>query len=228
MSLTIDLTDRVAIVTGTTSGIGAGVAKVLAEAGCDVLGCGRRPAESREAHAFVQGVEAFGRRAVYVQADLCRPEDIERLAATAGDAFDQVDVLVSNAGLNVFGGADDCDLDRWSFNERLNLRAHWLMAKCMRPLLDAARAPVVEIMSSNHAYSTMPGCFPYNVTKAALTGLVQALAVEWGPRIRVVGVAPGYIETEASQPWFDRFPDPHGVRRRWRAITPASSQAAPY
>ena len=80
-------------------------------------------------------------------------------------------------------------------------------------------------MSSNHAFHTIPGCFPYNVAKSALTGLVQSLAIEWGPAIRVVGVAPGFIDTPGNQAWFDSFPDPSAEREltESRAIRSAAS-----
>ena len=69
-------------------------------------------------------------------------------------------------------------------------------------------------MTSNHAYQTIPGCFPYNVTKTALTGLVRSLAIEWGPAIRTIGLAPGFIDTPGNQQWFNSFPDPEKERER--------------
>jgi NAD(P)-dependent dehydrogenase (short-subunit alcohol dehydrogenase family) len=71
---------------------------------------------------------------------------------------------------------------------------------------------VIIVMTSNHAYHSIPGCFPYNVTKTALTGLVRALAIEWGPDIRVVGLAPGFIQTEGGEVWFESFADPEAEK----------------
>jgi NAD(P)-dependent dehydrogenase (short-subunit alcohol dehydrogenase family) len=69
-------------------------------------------------------------------------------------------------------------------------------------------------MTSNHAFRTIPGCFPYNVTKTAITGLVRSMAIEWGPKIRTVGVAPGFIDTPGNDTWFESFPDAGEERRR--------------
>ncbi len=68
---------------------------------------------------------------------------------------------------------------------------------------------VIIIITSNHAFQTIPNCFPYNVSKTALTGLVRSLAIEWGPNIRTLGLAPGFIDTPGNKKWFDSFPDPH-------------------
>ena len=69
-------------------------------------------------------------------------------------------------------------------------------------------------MTSNHAFSTIPGCFPYNVAKTALTGLVRSLAIEWAPAIRTIGLAPGFIDTPGNQQWFNSFADPAQERKR--------------
>ncbi|MFW5995411.1 MAG: SDR family oxidoreductase, partial [Spirochaetia bacterium] len=79
----------------------------------------------------------------------------------------------------------------------------------------------IVINGSNHAWSSIPGCFPYNAAKAALLGLVQSIAIEWGPRIRAVGVAPGFIDTPGNDTWFQSFEDPAEARRKTEAIHPA-------
>ena len=76
------------------------------------------------------------------------------------------------------------------------------------------------IMTSNHAFSSIPGCFPYNVTKTAITGLVRSLAIEWGPEIRTVGIAPGFIDTAGNDTWFASFPDPAAERQRTENLHP--------
>lgn len=63
-------------------------------------------------------------------------------------------------------------------------------------------------------FCSIPGCFPYNVTKTAITGLVRSLTIEWGPKIRTVGVAPGFIDTAGNDTWFNSFPDAMAERQR--------------
>jgi len=226
MALPIDLEGRVALVTGVSSGIGAGIAHMLAVAGADIAGCGFSAADSAKAHTFLADMKATGRRGFYKQTDVERPEDLEALVEAVIAEFGRLDILVSNAGRNVFKGAAECDEDAWRQNLDLNLASHWRIAKLCRPHLEAGGHGVVQIMTSNHAYATVPGCFPYNVTKTALTGLVRSLAIEWGPTVRVVGIAPGFVETPGNDNWFSSFPDPAAERDRTIKMHPAGKLGA--
>ncbi|MEO1236847.1 MAG: SDR family oxidoreductase [Planctomycetota bacterium] len=220
MTLPIDLTDRCALVTGVTSGIGVGIARRLAEAGCDIAGCGRRGDDSAEADAFRQVVEQHGRKAHYVSADLSEPDGPAGVIDASAEALGGLDVIVSNAGRNVFRGAADCTEADWDDCMQLDLASHWRLAKSAKPHLDRAALPVFIVISSNHAWNTIPGCFPYNVAKAGLNAMVQSLAIEWGPKVRAVGVAPGFIDTPGNDTWFDSFPDPAAERARTERMHP--------
>jgi NAD(P)-dependent dehydrogenase (short-subunit alcohol dehydrogenase family) len=208
MSLTIDLSGKRAFVSGVTSGIGAGIARALAQAGCDVAGCGRSTADSAGARAFVSSVEAEGRKAFYQSADVIDRSVPGPLIESAASALGGLDLLVSNAGRNIFKGAAETTDAEWDECMELDLAAHWRLAS------------VIVIIGSNHAWNTIPGCFPYNVAKAGLLGLVQSLAIEWGPAVRAVGIAPGFIDTAGNQAWFDAFPDPAAERARIERMHP--------
>jgi NAD(P)-dependent dehydrogenase (short-subunit alcohol dehydrogenase family) len=236
MALTVDLSGSVTIVTGVTSGIGAGVAEVFARAGSAVVGCGRRAPDSTEAAAFLETAERHASAAEYVSCDVSAAEGPARVVAAAAERFGRIDYVVSNAGRNVFTGIDGSSADDWEECINLNLRSHWLLAQAAAPYLRAAAetppapdgsGPAFMVNTSNHAYSTIPGCFPYNVTKAGIAALVQSLAIEWGPAIRAVGVAPGFIETEANREWFARFEDPAEERRRTEAMHPVGRLGLP-
>lgn len=216
MALNIDLQNRKAFVSGVSSGIGTGVARLLAQAGCDVIGCGRRGAEDPGVAAFEEQVRAAGRNPTYLRADLSDPGEPARLMERVAEAFDgQLDVLVSNAGRNIFKGASECGESDWEECMNLDLASHWRLAKAARPLMQQRDQPgTILIISSNHAWNTIPGCFPYNVAKTGLLGLVQSLAIEWGPDIRCAGIAPGFIDTPGTDVWFDSFPDPQAERQR--------------
>jgi NAD(P)-dependent dehydrogenase (short-subunit alcohol dehydrogenase family) len=213
MPLQIDLKDKVALITGVTSGIGAAIATVFAKAGAHVAGCGRHESTSEEAKEFVNRITDFKQEALYLQADVTVASDLENLVQQTIDTFGRIDILITNAGANVFKGAENCSEEAWIKNHELNLASHWRLAKLCKPWLDKNHG-VIIIMTSNHAYSSIPGCFPYNVTKTALTGLVRSLAIEWGPSIRTVGIAPGFIDTPGNQKWFDSFPDAAKERQR--------------
>ncbi len=220
MPLTIDLVGKKALVSGVTSGIGAAIATMLARAGCNVAGCGRSPAESDGARKFVAAVEAEQRQAAYHPIDLADPAAPARWVEAAAAVLGGVDLLVSNAGRNIFKGAADCSEAAWAECMNLDLAAHWRLAQAVKPHLDVARPGVVIVITSNHAYRTIPGCFPYNVAKAGLGALVQSLAIEWGPAVRAVGIAPGFIDTPGNDTWFASFPDPGKERRRTEKMHP--------
>ena len=225
--LTLDLSDRGALVTGVTRGIGAEIARTLAEAGCNVAGGATSSPDSDGAQRFVADVEERGRDALYVQADLTEEDDIAELVARTGERFGVIDVLVSNAGRNVFEGVQGCSLEAWEDCMDLDLKAHWRVSRHARSWMGDAEDPVAIIISSNHAGHTIPGCFPYNVAKAGLGGLVQSLAVEWGPDVRAVGIAPGFIDTPINEEWFSTFDDPAAERRETEARHPVGKIGDP-
>ncbi|GAA3569189.1 SDR family NAD(P)-dependent oxidoreductase [Snuella lapsa] len=212
--LTINLKGKTAIVTGVSSGIGLGVAKVLAKAGCNISGCGTSVENSKAALTFLKAIKEEGTEALYTCLDVTSQQDREHLVNKTSTTFSQIDILVSNAGINVFKGAKDCTEEQWEFNMSLNLKSHWALSKLCKPYLESSNNGVIILMTSNHAYHSIPGCFPYNVAKTAIKGLVQSLAIEWGPKIRTVGIAPGFIDTPGNQKWFNSFPDAKAERQR--------------
>jgi NAD(P)-dependent dehydrogenase (short-subunit alcohol dehydrogenase family) len=213
MGLTISLEDKTVLITGVTSGIGAGVAKVFAHSGANIVGCGRHAADSNEAKLFIESVESAGSEVLYIETDVTDAIQLQHLIDEVIKRFGKIDILISNAGANVFEGAANCTEEAWIKNHELNLASHWRLSKICKPHLEKQNG-VIIIMTSNHAFATMPGCFPYNVTKTALTGLVRSIAIEWGPAIRTVGLAPGFIDTLGNQTWFNSFPDANKERQR--------------
>ena len=212
--LNINLSGKTVLITGVSSGVGQGVAKIMAKAGCNVVGCGRSSEDSNGAREFLKSLDNKKANGIYVSADISSQKDRDNLVHKAIKRFNNIDILISNAGVNVFEGAEKCTEDQWDFNMELNLKAHWALSKLCKPYLEKSGNGVIILMTSNHSDYTIPGCFPYNVAKTAIKGLVQSLAIEWGPRIRTVGVAPGFIDTPGNQTWFDSFPDAEVERQR--------------
>jgi len=225
--LTIDLSNRRALLTGAGGGIGLGVALALAQAGCDVAGCGLEAEDSDEARAFTARVVEQDRRAFYRSVDLSDAAAARAAADWAAERLGGLDFVISNAGANFFPGAAACSDLEWQANLDLNLAAHWRVAQAAKPHLDQAERPVVIIMASNQAYRTMPKAFPYNVAKAGLLGLVQSLALEWGPHVRAVGIAPGYIDTPMNAKLFAAAPDPALSRAAVERLHPVGRMGTP-
>ena len=214
MPFQIDLTDKVVLVTGVSSGLGLGVARQFARAGAKVAGCSRKCADASAVQSFREAVSQEGGEPLYLQTDVTVTEELKALVEQTVATFGRIDILVSNAGVNVFEGAEGCDEERWRYNMDLNLASHWRLSQLCKPYLEVRGEGVILLMTSNHAFHSIPGCFPYNVTKTAITGLVRSLAIEWGPAIRTVGIAPGLIDTEGNDTWFASFPDPQAERQR--------------
>lgn len=205
-------TPRVVIVTGASQGIGNAIAQTFLNQGDIVVGCAfSSPDKAPHAQDLSR---RYPDKFFYYSVDMTKMESIEEFISHVTTRFGRLDVLVSNAGKNVFKGID-CELEDWHHNLDLNLRSHWYIAKCCRELLEKSKG-VILVMTSNHAFSTMPGCAPYNITKRALLSLVQSLTIEWGPAIRTVGIAPGFIDTAGNQVWFDSHED--GEKSRQETI----------
>jgi NAD(P)-dependent dehydrogenase (short-subunit alcohol dehydrogenase family) len=220
MSLEIDLRGKRALVSGVSSGIGGGVGRMLARAGCHISGCGLEAVDSEGAQQFIEFTEKEGGKAEYLSLDLTNPAEIERWVETAVRLLGGIDILISNAGRNVFKGVEACDDAAWEDCMNLNLASHWRLARAAYPHLKQGGNGVIIVIASNHAYSTMPGCFPYNVAKAGLVAMVQSLAIEWGPHIRAVGIAPGYVLTPSSNAWFNTLQDPTAELAKIKALHP--------
>ena len=180
MSFVLDYKDKVVLVTGVSSGIGLGVAREFARAGAHVAGCSRKSPDDASVQAFREVVEQEGVRSFYRPADVTDAEELKGFVEEAARTFGRIDMVVSNAGMNVFEGAEGCTEERWHYNLDLNLASHWRLARLCKPYLEKSGEGVLLLMTSNHAFSSIPGCFPYNVTKTAITGLVRSLAIEWG------------------------------------------------
>jgi NAD(P)-dependent dehydrogenase (short-subunit alcohol dehydrogenase family) len=227
MTLNIDLSHYRALITGVSSGIGAGIADALAQAGCDVAGCGLESTESEGAKRFITSVQSHGQRASYQAVDIADADASRSFVHWAATQLRGLDIVVSNAGRNFFKGAEKATDADWEANMNLNLAAHWRVAQAAKTYLDQARAPVVIIITSNHSLYTLPNSFPYNVAKAGLVAMVQSIAIEWGPHIRAVGIAPGFIDTPLADSWFNEFSDPAAKRKQIEELHPVGRLGTP-
>lgn len=227
MTLAIDLHNFRALVTGVSSGIGLGMAQALLQAGADVAGCGLEVETSAGVNDFLASAHTLGRRAFYQTVNVAVGPAARQFVTWAAAQLGGLDSVVSNAGRNFFKGVEHATEADWQANAELNLAAHWRVAQAAKPYLDQSARPVIIITASNHAYYTLRDSFPYNVAKAGLVALVQSLAIEWGPHIRAVGIAPGFINTPLAEAWFNEFPDPAAKRAEINALHPVGRIGMP-
>lgn len=190
------LAGKVAIVTGASKGIGAGIALRLAADGASVVVNYSRSV--KEAEALVAKIAAAGGKAKAVQADISQAEQIKPLFDATIKEFGKLDILVNNAGIYEFGGLEAVTPEHIDRQYNLNVKGLILATQAAARLFPAEGGVVINI-SSGVAKTPMTGAQVYSSTKGAVDVLTRGLALELGPRkIRVVGVAPGLTTTEGT------------------------------
>ena len=196
------LDDRVAIVTGASSGLGVAFAQALAEAGADVALGARRVERLKETAELV---ESAGRRALPVETDVTEPEHCERLVAETMERFGRVDILVNNAGVGTAVPATRETPEQFRSVIDVNLNGcYWMAQACARVM-----QPGSSIINISSVLGLTTAGLPqaaYAASKAGLIGLTRDLAQQWTGRkgIRVNALAPGFFASEMTEQYPDR------------------------
>jgi NAD(P)-dependent dehydrogenase (short-subunit alcohol dehydrogenase family) len=188
------LKDRVAIVTGATSGIGEATARLFAEEGAKVVVSGRDDTRGRN---VVQAIEGGGGKAIFVRADVTRATDCERLVKETLKAFGgRLDVLFNNAGVFHPHNAVDCTEEEWDATLDSSLKGAWLMSKYALPAMIAQRLGVIIHQASGWGIQGGDQAVAYCAAKGGVVVMTKAMAIDHGPQgIRVNCLCPGDVET---------------------------------
>ncbi len=214
-----ELTDRIAVVTGSSRGIGAAIATLFAAEGAAVVVHGR---DRAAADAARDGIEAQGGRAITVVADLTRPDEIQGMREVVEDRLGEVDVLVANAGGSPVrpGPLEEIELDDWHASIDANLTATFLTLKTFLPGMKARGRGSIVTMSSAAARRAGPQSpMAYAAAKAGIEILTKELAAQAGPAgVRVNCLAPETILTERNLEQIpeavqEQMRDHHPIRR---------------
>ena len=214
MSKRFDLTGKVTLVTGASSGLGVHFARTLAAAGASVAIAARRVERLSSLQAELQTPDAD---AVAVALDVQSGDSITAAFAAVEQALGPIDIVVNNAGISIVKPALEMPVEDWDAVVNTNLRGAWLVAQTAgKRWLMAKRPGVIVNIASILGLRTIGQVAPYNASKAGLIHLTRALAMEWARHdIRVNAICPGYIETEmngdfwktpAGQRLIDRIP----------------------
>ena len=193
-----DLTGKVALVTGASSGLGARFAEVLAENGAAVVLVARR---ADRLAALKSRIEALGKRAVAIEADVCDRAAMRRAFETAEQAFGTVTILVNNAGVVQSGRAVELAEEDWRRVLATNLDAVFFWAQeAARRMLAAGKAGAIVNVASVLGITPDNGVVSYAAAKAGVIQITKALAIELAFKgIRVNAIAPGWIVTEMNR-----------------------------
>ncbi len=193
----IDLTDKVALVTGSSRGIGRSCALALASAGAHVVVNYVHCEES--AGKTARAVEDLGRRALAVRADVSQPDQVEVLFAELRSTFGRLDILVNNAGVIKDGLVGALDVEDWDQVMAVNLRGPFLCTRAALPFMVPQRHGKIVNMASVAALRPGPGQANYAASKGGLISFTRSCAAELAPRgIQVNTVLPGLVNTEMS------------------------------
>ena len=196
-----DVTGQVALITGSTSGMGLAIAQRYAAEGVTVVLNSRTPpAEPIE----LPGMEATP---LYLQGDVSDEAVVSDMIRQVGERYGRLDILVNNAGTTVFVDHDDLGgvtNDDWQRILGVNVIGAWNTVKAAEDLLRASALGVVINITSIAGLRPVGSSIPYAVSKAGLNHLTTLLAKALGPDIRVNGIAPGFIETPWSKDYTSR------------------------
>ena len=206
------LQGQIAIITGASSGIGAGVAKSLAAAGATVVVNYPVPATQAAAEAVLKEITDAGGTGMTAQCDVSKEDEVAAMFAAAVAKYGTVDILINNAGLQRDAKFDEMTLDQWNTVIGVNLTGQFLCAREAireflrrgpRPEVSAATGKII-CMSSVHELIPWAGHANYATSKGGIKMLMQSLAQEYGDRkIRVNSICPGAIQTPINKAAWD-------------------------
>jgi 3-oxoacyl-[acyl-carrier protein] reductase len=190
------LSGKVAVVTGASKGIGAGIAKAYGAEGASVVVNYR--SDKAGADAVVQEIQRAGGKAIAVEGDLAERADVRKLFAETKKAYGKLDVLVNNAGIYEFQPLEQIDEEH--FHKHFNLNVMGLLFATQEAVKIFNGGGSVINVSSIGSLTPGPNAAVYSATKGAVDVITRSLALELGPRqIRVNSLSPGFTETEGVQ-----------------------------
>jgi len=192
-----DLGGRVAIVTGTSRGLGQYMALALAKAGADVVLTSR---DRERLVPFEAEIKALGRRALSLELDVRSHESIEKMVASAAAAFGRVDILVNNAGCNVRKPALEVTWEDWNVILDTNLRGSFFVSQAVaRAMIARGYGRIINIGSVTSVAGSA-GLAPYGASRGGIRQLTMSLADDWGKYgVTVNCLAPGWFRTEQNK-----------------------------
>jgi NAD(P)-dependent dehydrogenase (short-subunit alcohol dehydrogenase family) len=212
------LADKVAIITGAGQGIGKATAEAYARESAAVV-----IAEKNEATGAMvaEQIASCGGHGRFIPTDVTIVESLSNMVRETLKEFGRIDILVANAGINVFSDPLQLADEDWRRCFQVDLDGVWYSARAVLPQMLQQKSGSIIAMASCHSYQIIPGCFPYPVAKHGVLGLVRSLAIQYASMgIRVNAIAPAYIETDLAREYWAGFPDPEAERMRVLELHP--------
>ena len=206
-------TNRSVIITGSTSGIGLGIARGFAREGANILLNGLGEASAIEKIRADLETE-FGVQALYLNADMAKPAEITAMVQMAADTFGSVNILVNNAGIQHVSPVDEFPLDKWDAILAINLSSVFHATRAALPLMKADKWGRIINIASAHGLVASPYKSAYVAAKHGVVGFTKSCALEVAEAgITVNAICPGYVFTPLVEAQIDAQAKVHGIAR---------------
>ena len=202
---------KIVIVTGAASGIGEKTAIKFANEGAKVV---IADINKETGNIVADQIKKDNGEALFVETNVAEFISVENMVSQTLDTFGIPDVLINNAGINVFGEPLNMPDSEWKRAFSVDLDGVWFGCKAVLPhMLKKNKGSIVNV-ASVHGIQIIPNCFPYPVAKHGVIGLTKALAVDYAAKgIKINSISPGYIETPIIDRFFNTKPDPIAARK---------------
>lgn len=193
----VRLNGKVAIVTGSSKGIGEGIVEAFAKEGCKVVVSARH---LEGAEGVASSIRARGNEAIAVEADVTQRRAVEKMVQKTIEIFGGLDILVNNAGTGLLRKVEEITEEEWNQILKVNLTATLICSQCVFPIMSSKKGGRIINITSILGEASLPLRVAYCVSKAGANMLTKIMAVEWAKyNINVNAIAPAYIKTELVQ-----------------------------
>jgi len=202
------LKNKTAIITGSTRGIGRGIAEYFAEEGAIVVISGR---SEEEGSGTVQTIKEKGGEALFIAADVSRQSDNENLYQASKEYVGTPDIIVANAGMLGLGSLNDVSPEVWHKTFEVNIHSLFYLLRTAIPEMRENGGGSIIVTGSLASQKGFPNHAAYSATKGAVESLVRQVAVDAAPAVRINMIAPGAINTELYRSSAVAFPNPDTI-----------------
>ena len=206
--MTKKLEDKVAIVTGATSGMGRSITEIFAQNGALVVASGRN---LERGERLVEDLRNAGAKALFVPTDVSKPEENKLLVEKALSSFGKLDILSINAGILGLGSVAELPIELWQKTLDTNLNSVFYLCKYAIPELLKSESATMVINASIAAFKSFPGHPAYCASKAGTVALMKQMALEYGPKIRINAICPGPVDTPLLRDSAQAFENPENI-----------------
>ena len=203
------LENKVAIITGASSGIGEGIAKKFLAEGAKVVGCG-----------IEEKLNFEHENAIYVKANLTNPEDAAKVVEAAVEKFGKIDKVVNCAGITLIGTLETSTVEEFKRQLDINVTGVFNMCKAAIGELKKQEGAAIVNIGSDLGVRPIPERIGYCPSKAAVIMLTKCIAAEFAPTVRANCLLPGLVETPMIKDRFEKAEDPDALRREFASIYP--------